>query len=534
MNTFPKPVVPHLSADALRQLLLKRFENGHKRLKDIPSPALLANASKAAKRLAQAINNKEKITLVGDYDVDGVTSTSIVVLFFQAINYPLEAIIPNRFRDGYGINATVLQRVKADLIITVDNGITALEAAKLCKERGIDLIITDHHTPSNDLPDAYAIVNPKLPECTYPFKEICGAQVAWLLLGLVKKELHVDIDMKQYLDLVALAVIADVMPLQDINRIIVQEGLRQMMHSTRPSSIIIREFLNKEKIRSEDIAFMIAPRINSAGRIEDASIALGFLTASTIVDAANSFELLGQLNNIRKAMEADTTEIASLHVSKEDRIIVVAGENWHEGVVGIVASRLVNQYKKPAIVLNIHGEIAKGSARSIGNVDIFSLIHAQKAMLTKFGGHKMAAGMSLHISQIEAFKEAINKEALKIDPKDFIPEEFIVGELSSDAINLELLNILEQFEPYGEANPRPRFLINDAELLHVKLFGAERSHSRLHVRLKPYERETLELVAFRQVLEVPESKKISCSYTVSKNVFNGKTSIQLMLDTIYA
>lgn len=530
MNIFPD--IPLLTADKLYQLLASRFSD-HKRLKDIPSPALLKNSKKAAERIAHAIKNKERITLVGDYDVDGVTSTSIMVLFFREINYPLTAIIPNRFRDGYGVNANVLQRVDADLVITVDNGITAVEAADICKERGIDLIITDHHTPSDELPDAYAIVNPKLDECVYPFKEICGAEVAWLLLGLVKKELEVNVDMRQYLDLVALAVIADVMPLYDINRAIVKEGLKQMAFSSRPSSVIIREFLNKSTLSSEDIAFSIAPRINSAGRLEDASIALEFLTAETLETAAKQFEILNNLNNIRKATEADTTEIACLHVNSEDKVIVVAGENWHEGVVGIVASRLVNRFKKPAIVLNIHADTAKGSARSIGDVDIFSLINSQKGLLTKFGGHKMAAGLSLHVSNIDEFKAAINKEAQNIDPNDFIPKEDILGELASEAINFELLDILEKFEPYGEGNPRPRFLIKDAELLQVRLFGADRSHSRLNVRVKPYDRQTIEIVAFRQVLEVPEDKKITCSYTVNKNVFNGKTSIQLMLDNIY-
>ncbi|WP_345992939.1 single-stranded-DNA-specific exonuclease RecJ [Sulfurimonas sp. HSL-1716] len=531
MNIFLD--IPLLTADKVYRLLADRFADGHKRLKDIPSPTLLKNSKKAAQRIADAVKNGEKITLVGDYDVDGVTSTSIMVLFFREIGYPLNAIIPNRFADGYGINENILQRINADLVITVDNGITAVDAARICKERGIDLIITDHHTPSRQLPDAFAIVNPKLDGCTYPFKEICGAQVAWLLLGLVKKELGVQIDMKQYLDLVALAVIADVMPLQNINRAIVQEGLKQMASSPRPSSIIIKEFLNKAVISSEDIAFSIAPRINSAGRLEDASIALEFLTAETYESAAQRFETLNNLNNIRKSTEAQTAQTASLFVDQNDKVIVVAGKDWHEGVVGIVASRLVNKFKKPSIVLNVHNGIAKGSARSIGDVDIFSLIDSQKNLLEKFGGHKMAAGLSLREDKIEAFKRAINEEASKIDPNDFLPKENILGELESDAINFELLDILEKFEPYGEGNPRPKFLIRDARLQSIKLFGADRSHSRLNIKIHPYDKKILEIVAFRQVLEVPGDKKITCSYTVGKNVFNGRTSIQLMLDTLY-
>jgi len=208
--------------------------------------------------------------------------------FFRQIPYPLEAIIPNRFRDGYGVSPSVLERIDADLVITVDNGISAIAAAKICKERGIKLIITDHHTPSEILPEALFIVNPKMSDCKYPFKEICGAQVAWLLLGLVKKELALDIDMMQFLDILAIAIIADIMPLIDINRTLVKEGLKLLSYSNRPSSIIIKDFINKKKITSEDIAFQIAPRLNSAGRLEDASIALDFLQQLTQTRLTNS------------------------------------------------------------------------------------------------------------------------------------------------------------------------------------------------------------------------------------------------------
>ena len=237
-----------LTKQDLFNLLSKRFTTEEKKLSQIPAPSLLQDSTKAAKKVAQAIKEKKRITLVGDYDVDGVSSTAIIVDFFRQIPYPLEAIIPNRFKDGYGVSPTILDRVDTDIIITVDNGISAVEASKICKERGIELIITDHHTPSKILPDAYAIVDPKLPNCTYPFKEICGAQVIWLLLGLVKKELNLKINMKQFLDILAIAIIADIMPLIDINRTLVKEGLKLLMTSSRPSSIIIRDFLNKSSI----------------------------------------------------------------------------------------------------------------------------------------------------------------------------------------------------------------------------------------------------------------------------------------------
>ena len=522
-----------LTKQDLFNLLSSRFPDPDKKLSQIPNPTLLHDGEKASKRIADAIRNNEKITLVGDYDVDGVTSTSIMVDFFRQIPYPLEAIIPNRFKDGYGVSPSVLDRVESDLIITVDNGISAIEASKICKERGIDLIITDHHTPSEILPDAYAIVDPKLESCNYPFKEICGAEVAWLVLALVKKELKLNIDMKQFLDLLAIAIIADIMPLVDINRTLVKEGLKLLMNSNRPASIIIRDFLNKSSISSEDIAFQIAPRINSAGRLKDASIALDFFTAPDTHTAYKQFEILGQLNDERKETEAECTKSAIESADGEANVIVVAGEDWHEGVVGIVASRLVDEFEKPAIVLSVENGIAKGSARSIGDVSIYELIKANESYLNKFGGHKMAAGLGLVEENIDAFRDSINKTASKLDPKDFIPKEQLTGCLESDSIDLELLNLLEQFEPYGEANIRPIFFIEDAEVVSIKLMGKDKSHSRITIRQYPHERDTLEIIAFRTVFEMPENRRISASYSVAKNEFNGRVSAQLLVNKIY-
>ena len=525
--------IPTLNKSDLFELLSERFDSQDKKLSQIPNPELLIDATKAAKKIAQAVKNNKRITLVGDYDVDGVSSTAIMVDFFKQIPYPLEAIIPNRFIDGYGVSPTILQRIDTDLIITVDNGISAIEAAEICKQRGIDLIITDHHTPGKVLPDAYAIVNPKRSSCNYPFKEICGAQVAWLLLGLVKKELSLHIDMRQFLDILSIAIIADIMPLVDINRTLVKEGLKQLLYSNRPSSIVIRDFLNKSTITSEDIAFNIAPRINSAGRLEDASIALNFFTAPDTHAAYKQFELLGQLNDLRKETEAQTTQEAMICVHEDDKVIVVAGKEWHEGVVGIVAARLVDKYGRPAIVLSIKDEEAKGSARSIGNVNIYELIKENEHFLSKFGGHKMAAGLGLHVKDIEAFTKAINKSAHKIPQEDFIPKEQVSGILNSEDIDIELLNLLEQFEPFGEANLRPTFLIKDAEVVSIKLMGTDKSHSRIEIKQYPHQRKTIELIAFREVFEMPEDKKITCSYSVTKNEFNGKVSAQLLVKKIY-
>ena len=527
------PEVPLLDLVSLSEFLTRRFGAASEKLSDIPHPNLLKDAEKGAKRLARAVRNGEKIAVVGDYDVDGVTSTAIVKRFFDLIGTPLQTAIPNRFTDGYGVSPGILERLDADVIFTVDNGINAFAAADVCKSRGIDLIITDHHTPSDTLPDAFAIINPKQHDCPYPFKEICGAQVAWLFMALLKQELELDIDMRQFFPFLALAVIADVMPLVGVNRTIVKTGLEMMQRSSLSPFVIIRDYLDRSAISSEDIAFQIAPRINSAGRLEDASIALEFLLASTTERAYHQFELLTALNTLRKETEAQTTAEAIEQVDPSQSVIVVAGEHWNEGVVGIVASRLVNHFQKPAIVLSIHNGIAKGSGRSIGNVDLYTLIKSQSDLLDKFGGHKMAAGLSMPLENVTSFARGINEAASIIDPADFIPHSDIVGELDHATITFELLRVLEQFEPYGEGNPRPRFLLRDAEVVSIKRFGSDQSHSRLELRPSPIHPKTLELIAFRRTLECPENKKLSCSYTVNKNEWGGRVSMQLMVERLF-
>lgn len=525
--------IPILDKDSLYRLLSKRFGSEDKRLSQIPDPALLHDGQKAAKKIVQALTQNKSITVIGDYDVDGIVSTAIMKEFFKQIPYPIKTVIPNRFNDGYGISPNILKRVDADLVITVDNGINAIEAADICKQRGIDLIITDHHTPSDTLPDAYAIVNPKLSECGYPYEHICGAQVAWLLLGLVKRELSLDIDMKEFLDILSIAVIADIMPLQDINRTLVKEGLKVLMNSKRASCRIIKDFLNKNSVTSEDIAFQIAPRINSAGRLEDASTALEFLTSETTKEAYMLFEKLNSLNESRRQRESEATVEALELADKNDSFIVVAKKEWHEGVVGIVASRLVEHFEKPSIVLSIKDGMAKGSARSIGDIDIYDLIKRNSHLLSKFGGHKMAAGLGLQERDIEEFKNALNESASELSPESFISYDNIIGILPSSEIDLGLLELFERFEPYGEANLRPSFLIKDADILNVTYFGRDRSHSKITVKQFGHDNKSVELILFKKVFQIPQDKKLTCSYKIIKNEFNSRVSIQLIINKIY-
>lgn len=518
--------VEQLTLETLHARLSQRIDDDAK-LKDIPAPSKLKDATKAAMRLASAIEKGEKIAFVGDYDVDGVSSSAIVVHFFRVINVPLNYTIPNRFNDGYGVSKKIIERLDADVIFTADNGINAIEAAEVAKAKGIDLIITDHHTPAQVLPDAYCIVNPKLPDCPYPFKEICGAEVIWLVLAELKRVMQLHVDMAQFLDILAIAVIADVMPLIGFNRAIVKKGLERIAMVARPCTQVIMEQLKKRHISAEDIAFQVAPRINSAGRMEDAAIALHFFTATTYAEAFAAYELLSELNSLRKETEAMVSEQAMAQVDANDQIIVVAKEHWHEGVVGIVASRLVDHFKRPAIVLSIEAGIAKGSARSVGSVDIYSLIATQHAHLLKFGGHMMAAGMAMHEGSVAAFKAGINREAKKLDKRLFEVQEEIIGELPLDAVNSNLLALLEQFEPYGEANPKPLFYCSGATVTQCDLMGAQKNHTRISLQSTQ-----TQLLAFRQSLSLPSFSTLSFTYQVNRNEFNGKVTPQMMLQSL--
>ncbi len=522
--------LPKLTKARIEAILSARFGDGFKSLKELPNPFELYDMQRAAKRIAAAIREGEKIAIVGDYDVDGVVSSALMTEFFDIVDYPVRIVIPNRFEDGYGVSPALLERIDADVVVTVDNGITAFEAAEVCKERGIDLIITDHHTPSETLPDAYAVVNPKQERCDFAYPEICGAQVAWFLIGALKKELGLDLKMGRFLDLLALAIIADVMPLTSINRPLVQKGLEMLSTSPRPAFEAVRAYLGKSRFSAEDVAFGIAPRINSAGRMADASIALEFLRAESLSEASEAWLKLDGLNQERREVESRTTEEAIARVRDEDPVIVVAAEGWHEGVVGIVASRLVGRYGKPAIVLAIEGERAKGSGRSVGEVDLFGLLERSAEWLEGFGGHKMAAGLSLKAVDVDPFRRKICQEAAKLDPDLFIPKADVLGELPLEEVDWELMAILERFEPYGEANARPAFLFKNVEVLEARPVGQEKTHLKLTLKNGG---SVLPAIRFRYEESVAPGDRIDLSGTLQINEFNGRRTIQLLVDKIY-
>jgi len=518
------------SLEQLQAMLSSRFDEGFLSLKDLPHPHTLKDMQKATKRIAQAIDEKQKIVLIGDYDVDGVVSTALMKLFFDEIGVVLTTIIPNRFRDGYGLSSAIIPRIADfDLAITVDNGISAVEAAKLCQTLGIELIITDHHLLPPILPNAYAIVDQKQSDCPFPYKEICGAQIAWYLIASLKIELGVEVDTKSYLELVAIAIIADVMPLKHINRAMVVAGLQRINQSTYPALRAIKEKFGKESISSEDVGFLIAPLLNCAGRIEDASFALDFLIARNAYEAHSALEVLIAFNTQRKSIEESIAQKAIANANPNENIIVTYGEEWSEGVVGIVAARVVNHFKRPAIILSQKGNQLKGSGRSYGECDLFEIVSESKGYLEKFGGHKAAIGLSLKLENFENFKNALHKSYQEKEYSQNNVDDSIVGSIGFDLIDFRLTKILSQYEPYGHENSKPKFITSDVEVVHFDRIGKNQEHLRMIVSHYGIH---LSAIKFKCKQEMKIGGRLDISYFVNENHFRGEVSLQLMIDEI--
>ncbi len=519
-----------LNKEDIRALLANRFVDDEcTKLSEIPTPESFKDIDKASNRITKAIDNKEKIAIVGDYDVDGVVSSVILSTFFDDMDVRYELVIPNRFIDGYGLSLDIIKKLDADVIITVDNGISAVESAAYCKEKGIDLIITDHHTVPSEVPEAYAIVNPKQKDCRFPNCEICGAQVAWYLVAALKNRLQIDYNLSSFLDLLSIAIMADMMELRDINRVMVKKGIKALNVSNRPAFEAIKRYFSKKTLETDDISFLIAPLINSSGRMQDAKFSYEFLKAKTIEDAMLKLDYIVGLNNDRKDEERLLFEESLKHVRDDENIIVAWGEEWHEGIVGIVASRLSKRFKKPAIVFSINNNQAKGSARGIGDINILSLIEEQKDILLGFGGHKGAAGVSIEVDKLEEFRERMFESLRKIDKSKLRVHTDVLGEIEPSAVDFELLEIIEEFEPYGQKNPKPSFILRDMYVKVDKEIGKDAGHLKLILQNGT---NTLESIFFNYDKRVRRGDVIDILFTLSRNDYRGLVTPQLLIKEI--
>ena len=512
----------------------------HKVEVDFYDPFLLDGMELAVERILTAIDKKEKILIFGDYDADGVSSTSVMVYAMLELGADFDYYIPNRFTEGYGPNEAAFRQAKADgysVIITVDTGIAAVHEADVAKELGIDLIITDHHEIQPILPDAYVIINPKQIQCEYPFKELAGVGVAFkvahALLGRVPEEL---------LDLVAIGTIADLVPLVDENRLIAKRGIEVLQTTKKPGLIALKKIcgMTNGPLNADHIGFAMGPRINAAGRLESALPAVQLLTTADEEKAKKLAVYIDELNKERQTLVNEITEQAMKQVEErfrleDNQVLIIAQEGWNVGVIGIVASRLVERYYRPTIILNIDREKgeAKGSARSIAGFDMFAELSKNKEILPHFGGHPMAAGLTMKIEDVELLRKNLNEQAkLSLSEEDFIPMTTIDLVATLDEVSLEVIEQLHELAPFGVSNPTPKVMIDDVSLSQYRRIGSEENHLKITFEQAG---STLDGIGFQLGYlfeEITPIAKVSAIGTLSINEWNGYVKPQLIVDDL--
>jgi single-stranded-DNA-specific exonuclease len=462
-------------------------------LSHLLDPFSLPDMDRGVDRVMQALRDKEKIMIFGDYDVDGITSTSLLFLVLNKLGGEVTYYLPNRLIEGYGLSEEGIleaQRRGVSLIITVDCGITAVEEIAFAKNKGIDTIITDHHEPKEILPQASAIINPKTIPGGYSGGELSGVGVAFKLTQAIYRRLGQDeSELEDHLDLVALGTAADIVPLVGENRIFTKFGMAQIAKTTKPGlkSLIFVSGILGQRIGTGQVVFILAPRINAVGRLGDAELAIRLLTTRDESKAAEMSRMLNEENRRRKSIDEATLREALDLIEQDvdlvnDKAIVLASSGWHQGVIGIVASRLVERFHRPTIMIAIDGSEGKGSARSIPGFHLYEALKQCERYLFKYGGHKYAAGLSIHPDNIQPFRETFTQVAgARLSREDLIPRLSINAPLELEQINPELLKVLELFAPFGPQNMRPVFI---TEKLHVwgEPYVVGNNHLRLRVK----------------------------------------------------
>lgn len=506
-------------------ILNNRNLDTFKKINQIPSFDTLFGVKEASKIIKDSILQNKKIAVVGDYDVDGITSTCIMDIFFNDLGYRnIIFKIPNRFVDGYGINIDIVKELDADVYITVDNGINAFEVADFCNALNKILIISDHHKPlivddKEILPNAKVIINPNQQSCNFIQKDICGAVVAFYLCGGIKNELGVNIKLDNYTPFLALAIIADMMPLTSLNRILFKYGISNIQKSNITAFKIFKSIYGE--INTQNISFNIAPTLNSVGRLEDAKIVLDFFREQNPTKADMVFRQLIEINNKRKNIQNEITKIALKNPRKSKKFILSYGENWHEGVLGIVASKLAEEFNMSAFCLSLKNGILKGSGRAKGGINLIHSIQNCKDLLLGFGGHSGAVGLSLTLENLDKFINELDKNCI-ID-SEIKHKETVYIRLCD--IDDKLLEVLESYEPYGIGNEQIEFYANDILVVDSTLLGKNKEHQRLQFR----QNETIRSGILFNNTDKLVNKNVDITFNIARNKFN---EIQLMVNNI--
>ena len=555
----PKPsetVIDHLKkelgidaivATLLAQRGIETFDQAKQffrpQLSDLHNPFLMKDMDKAVNRIELAIANEENILVYGDYDVDGTTSVALLSSYLKSYYPNVATYIPDRYEEGYGVSYKGIDFAEDNnfsLIIALDCGVKAIEKVAYASEKNIDFIICDHHRPGKELPQAVAVLDPKREDCSYPYKELCGCGVGFKLIQALseKRDLQLE-DLILYLDLVATAIGADIVPITGENRVLAHYGLKVINSNPRVGFKAILKQVKKETLTITDVVFIIAPRINAAGRMKHGNHAVTLLTETDLNRAAEYASEIEQFNTDRRDTDKSITEEALLQITnnKEEKrnTTVVYHHNWHKGVIGIVASRLTETYYRPTLVFTKSGDKLAASARSVKGFDVYNALEGCSEYIEQFGGHKYAAGLTLHEKDFEAFKNAFEKVVSEtIDPKLLQPELKVDAEINLAEITPKLYRLLKQFAPFGPGNMTPVFMTQGLkDTGWGKCVGEDKTHLRLTVQ----QNNSPQFVCIG--FGMADKQDIACAgipfkaaYVIDENEWQGKVSLQLRLKDI--
>ncbi len=533
--------IPEFICTLLLQRNIDSLESAQKyfrpNLNELHDPFLMKDMDRTVDRLIQAIDSSEKIMILGDYDVDGTTSVSMLYDYF--IKKTLEPIyyIPDRYKEGYGVSEESIAFAavqKVSLIITIDCGIKANDEIEAANTKGIDVIICDHHIPDDSIPKAYSIINPNQKDCDYPFKGLCGCGIGFKLISAIEKKSGGSEEVNQYLDLVAIATIADQMPMINENRTIVHHGLKEFNNNPRLGFHFFIRSINRNIVES-DISFNIGPRINASGRMKSGMISVKLMTENDTNAAYKIAQEIESINLLRRSKEKEVTEEAIKKADPLKFTNVVYGNNWNKGVLGIVASRLVDKFYKPTIVLTLADKLYTGSARSISNFDIYDAIQSGKEYLEQYGGHKYAAGLSIKEENLKDFIdhfESYVKNAM--DNKMFTKTIGYDTEIDLSDINESNFKILSRMSPFGLSNYRPIFRTNNCcGTGNLRLIGKEKTHIKFEISdSKDNKIQALGFNMSEYYQQINNKQHFDILYSISRNTFNNSSSLELTIKAI--
>ncbi|POS03053.1 exonuclease RecJ [Flavobacterium croceum DSM 17960] len=510
---------------------------------DLHNPYLMKDMDKAVARIEKAIANNENILIFGDYDVDGTTAVALVSSYLKNYYKNIATYIPDRYTEGYGVSFQGIDFAHDNdfsLIIALDCGIKSIEHVHYALQKNIDFIICDHHLPADVLPSAIAVLDPKRQDCTYPYKELCGCGIGFKLIqALAKNKKQSDIDLMPYLDLVATAIAADIVPITGENRVLAKLGLEVINSNPRPGIKALIQNLKKQYLTISDVVFIIAPRINAAGRIKHGNEAVALLTEFNINQAEIFATEIEQHNSDRKDIDKQITtealELIQLNNEQENYTTVVYQPHWHKGVIGIVASRLIENYYRPTIVFTKSDTKLAGSARSVKGFDVYKALENCAQHLEQFGGHMYAAGMTLQEDNFLNFKHAFEQEVKKTIPEELrSPELSIDMELDFDKITPKFLRILKQFEPFGPQNMTPVFVAkNLKDTGFAKQMGKNNEHLKLFI--KQPNSVGIDAIGFGlgdKINLVQNQQVFNAVFSIEENEFNGVVNLQLKIKDI--